>query len=301
MNFLSDFINYLKYELNRSELTAIAYYNDIYQFSSWLSNENPEEIDYLSVTSNDIRTWLAMRSKAGDTPRTLRRKIISFRSFYKWLMKTGKIKRSPMDEIVLPKISKPLPEIIKPGEVEEAISEIQKDEKGEPYHNLLNALIVDMLYSLGLRRAELVGINDSDISFTKSEIKVTGKRNKQRVVPVPDPLLDKIRQWQEERNKREGGKTGDSALFLIKGKRMKVEQVYYLVRKSLKGTTARKRSPHALRHTFASGMLNGGAEIDSVREFLGHSSLSTTQIYTHISLKEIKKAYTTAHPRSHKK
>ena len=162
----------------------------------------------------------------------------------------------------------------------------------------MQSLIVEMLYSLGIRRAELVGIDDSDISVTNSEIKVTGKRSKQRVIPVPERLMKKITEWQAVRDKDEEKTTDEDPLFIVKGKRITPARVYSIVKKTLSGSTARKKSPHALRHSFASGMLNGGAEIDSVREFLGHASLATTQIYTHISLKEIKKAYNSAHPRS---
>ena len=209
------------------------------------------------------------------------------------------LKVSPLRDVPLPKISKPLPDLVKPSEIEEAIKNIDEVAKAEESAELqMQALIVEMLYSLGIRRAELVGIDDSDISVTNSEIKVTGKRSKQRVIPVPERLMKKITEWQTVRDKEEEKTIEEDPLFIVKGKRITPARVYNIVKKTLSGSTARKKSPHALRHSFASGMLNGGAEIDSVREFLGHASLATTQIYTHISLKEIKKAYNSAHPRS---
>lgn len=289
---LQKFLDYLRYELNRSPLTVEAYGKDISQFQEWLSPGSPDKVDFTSVTAGDVRAWMASLAKTGDIPRTLRRKIISLRSLFRWMIKSGIIKSSPLRDVPLPKIPKPLPDLVKPSEIEEAIKNIEEQEE------LLKVLIVEMLYSLGIRRAELIGINDPDISFSKGEIKVTGKRSKQRVIPVPQKLLGKIKEWQEFRDKTEGKMEEESPLFIVKGKRISPNQVYRIVNQALATSTARKKSPHALRHSFASGMLNGGAEIDSVREFLGHASLATTQIYTHISLSEIKKAYSSAHPRS---
>lgn len=307
---LQQFLDYMRFELNRAPLTVEAYELDIRQFKEWISPENPEATDFYSVTGNDVRSWLAFLAKSGDTPRTLRRKIISLRSLYKWLIKTGKMKISPIENVPLPKIPKPLPELIKPKEIEEAIANIDRKEPA----GIMEALIVELFYTLGIRRAELVGLNDSDISFFKGEMKVTGKRSKQRIIPVPQNLLEKIKVWIEFRdqnlldnldptaskNNIEKTVIENSPLFIVKGKRITPQQVYKIVNTALSLSTARKKSPHALRHSFASGMLNGGADIDSVREFLGHSSLSTTQIYTHISLNEIKRAYQAAHPRSEK-
>ena len=286
----------MRYELNRSPLTVEAYRLDITQFQEWITGGKPEKVDFKTVTAADVRAWLASLAKAGDTPRTLRRKVISLRSMFKWMMKTGIIISSPLRDVPLPKIPKPLPDLIKPAEIEESLENI--DQRVADSDILLDSLIVEMLYSLGIRRAELVGLNDEDISFLKGEIKVTGKRSKQRIVPVPQKLLDKIKEWQDHRNKTEEKPDNETPLLIVKGKRITPNQVYRIVNKVLEGTTARKKSPHALRHSFASGMLNGGAEIDSVREFLGHASLATPQIYTHISLNEIKKAYYDSHPRS---
>ena len=298
---LKRFLEHIRYELNRSPLTVEAYERDISQFMEWLSPGNADGVDFISVTSGDVRAWLASLARKGDTPRTLRRKIISMRTFYKWMMKEGRIKRSPLQEVPLPKIPKPLPDIVKSSDIEESLKRIEENEEMDADKKALHLLIVEMLYSLGIRRAELVGLNDSDVSFSKGEIKVTGKRSKQRVVPVPQKLLASIRHWQEIRDRVNDTEDPDAPLFMIKGKRISPQQVYTIVHNALSSSAARKKSPHALRHSFASGMLNGGAEIDSVREFLGHASLATTQIYTHISFKDIKKAYHMAHPRSEKK
>lgn len=297
LSMLDQFYDYLKYELNRSPLTVEAYRNDISQFQTWLSPKAPESIDFKSITPNDVRAWLASLARQGITSRSIRRKNIALRGLFRWMMKCGIIKHSPIQEVPLPKLSKPLPDIIKPDEIESAISNMEQEETAET-SQLMKALIVEILYSLGIRRAELIGINDEDISFGKGEIKVTGKRSKQRMIPVPEKLLQKIKCWQEARDREFEKPQDESPLFVIKGKRISAGQVYSIVHKALGETSAKKKSPHALRHSFASGMLNGGAELDSVREFLGHASLATTQIYTHISLNEIKKAYRHAHPRA---
>lgn len=300
--FLSEYFDYLRYELNRATLTIEAYKTDIFQFLEWLSPGQPEKVELESVTSSDVRAWLASMAKMGIIPRTLRRKIISLRTLFKWMLKTGKIKISPLRDVPLPKIPKPLPDLVKPQEIEEAIKLVEEnDEKKDETIKLLESLIIEMLYTLGLRRAELSGINDADVSFSKGEIKVTGKRSKQRVVPVPQLLLQKIEGWQKSRDAHHPRLEGEDALLTLKGRRISHAQIYNIVHKCLANSTARKKSPHALRHSFASGMLNGGAEIDAVREFLGHASLATTQIYTHISLNEIKKAYSGAHPREKNK
>lgn len=294
---IQKFLDYLRYELNRAPLTVNAYELDIIQFSDWFSQTKGNSIDFSDITASDVRSWLSSLARKGESPRTLRRKIISLRSLFKWMMKTGKIKKSPLQDVPLPKIPKPLPELIKPGEIEASLQKLEDLDSQEHPEKILDILIIDMLYSLGIRRAELVGLNDEDVSFSKGEIKVTGKRSKQRIIPVPQKLLSKIKEWQQYRDRLENKPENEFPLFIIKGKRISPEQVYRIVHKSLADSSARKKSPHALRHSFASGMLNGGAEIDSVREFLGHASLATTQIYTHISLNEIKKAYSSAHPR----
>ncbi|MCH5229655.1 MAG: tyrosine-type recombinase/integrase [Muribaculaceae bacterium] len=295
---LQKYFDYLTFELNRAPLTVNAYKRDIFQFCNWLAPDASDKIDFTLITAADVRTWLASLAKEGEAPVTLRRKIISLRSLFKWMMKTGILKKSPLTNVPLPKIPKPLPDLIKNNEIEEAINKLRESEDPKAPQNYLMPLIIEMLYTLGIRRAELVGINDEDISFFKGEVKVLGKRSKQRIIPVPQSLLNKISKWQTFRDQNLIKPIDENPLFIIKGKRISPEQVYRLVKKALAESSARKKSPHALRHSFASGMLNGGAELDSVREFLGHSSIATTQIYTHISLNEIKKAYSLAHPRA---
>ena len=192
---LNKYLDYLRYELNRAPLTVEAYGRDIKEFQDWLSPSDAENLDYASVTSSDVRAWLASVARSGESPRTLRRKIISLRTFFRWMQKTNVIKHSPLQDVPLPKLPKPLPDIIKPSEIEEALLALKETkEDGKEY--LLHSLIIEMFYTLGIRRAELIAIDDSDISFIKGEIKVTGKRSKHRVIPVPEKLMAKIKEWQ---------------------------------------------------------------------------------------------------------
>ena len=294
---IDKFLDYLRHELNRAPLTIEAYHRDISQFSEWLGSENINDTDFCSVTSSDIRSWLASLARNGESSRTIRRKSQSLRALFRWMRKQNMIDAAPTRDIPLPKISKPLPDIVKPTDIEKLLSNSDGQEDINDPQVIMSHLIIEMLYSLGIRRAELLAIDDAHIYFDRSELKVTGKRSKQRVIPVPQSLLEKIKTWQKLRDGNDYP-VKDSPLFVIKGKRISAPQIYRIVHKYLENTPAKKKSPHALRHSFASAMLNGGADIDSVREFLGHASLATTQIYTHISLKEIKKAYSSAHPRS---
>lgn len=299
--FMEEYLEYLKYELNRSSLTVKSYSHDLSEFALWLQSRAGTAysgcID--SVDSLDIRMWLASLAKNGDTAVTVRRKAQSLRSYYRFLLKRGKIEKNPASALILPKLPKRLPDVVKSDEIENVLTIRERAEGKKDVLEIRNSLIVEMLYSLGLRRAELVALDDSDIDFSAREIKVTGKRNKQRVVPVPDELLKHIKDWQEVRDRELGNESGDNSPLLRNEKgRITTSVVYHAVKHLLSGVAASKKSPHALRHTFATEMLNGGADINTVKEFLGHASLSTTQIYTHVSFADMRKAYASAHPRS---
>lgn len=294
MQTLKQFKDYLLLELNRSNHTAVAYCHDIQQFGEWLTGkDNLDEVDMASVTSSDIRAWLGAIAHE-DSPATVRRKTQSVRSYFRWLMQQKIICRNPASDIILAKTPKRLPEFVKEQEIENILENYDP----EDFHSYRAHIIMLMLYSTGLRQEELRTLTDQDISFSMQEAKVTGKRNKQRVVPLAPELIEEICKWQKIRD----AKYPDLAQPkpLIAGARGAVSKktLYDIVRNSLSSSTSIKKSPHVLRHTFATSMLNDGAALDSVKEFLGHSSLATTQIYTHLSFKELRKAYDTAHPRS---
>lgn len=299
---IRDFISYILYELNRSQLTAEAYERDINSFIAWLTDDNPDDFHPASVTLSDVRAWLATLAREKQTATTIRRKAQSLRAFFRFLLKRGAIEANPTADLTLPKIPKSLPDVVRAEEIEgilrldEQALALNPDNEEE----MRDDLIIDLLYSLGIRRAELIAISDPDISPSAGEIKIFGKRSKQRVVPVPQALIMKINRWQEMRDRLWPDLEKPSPLFVVKGKRISPRQVYDAVHRQLEPTGARKKSPHALRHSFATSMLNEGADLNSVKEFLGHSSLSTTQIYTHVSFAEMKKAYESSHPRARK-
>lgn len=297
-----EFTTYLRHELNRSQLTVEAYERDISQFVDWLTGGNPASFSPSTVTTSDIRAWIASLSREGNTPRTLRRKAQSLRAFFRFLLKKGDISDNPTSNLTFPKIPHTLPDIVRTDELENILAEketLQSLSEDREY-DLRSLLVTEILYTLGLRRAELIALNDRDITFDPGEIKVTGKRAKQRVVPAPMKLLQYIKEWQTLRDSLWPALEEPKPLIVVKGKRISPSQVYSIVKASLAGSSSRKKSPHALRHSFATAMLNEGADLNSVKEFLGHSSLSTTQIYTHVSFAEMRKAYDSAHPRAKK-
>lgn len=300
---LDDFLSYLQHELNRSPLTMEAYERDINQFAEWLTNGKPETFTPTDVTTSDVRAWIASLSREGNIARTLRRKAQSLRAFFRYLLKHGIIATNPTSTLNLPKLPRSLPDIVRSDEMETILDNkensltLSEDKESD----LRSLVITEILYTLGLRRAELISLNDPDISFSAGEIKVTGKRSKQRVVPTPEKLLYYIKEWQDLRDTLWPDLESPKPLLVVKGKRISASQIYSVVKTSLESTSTRKKSPHALRHSFATAMLNEGADLNSVKEFLGHSSLSTTQIYTHVSFAEMRKAYDNAHPRSKKK
>ena len=295
----SDFSDYLRLELNRSELTAEAHLRDLRQFSSWLTDSKPEQFDASSVTSGDIRGWLTALSRSGDSPRSLRRKTQSLRSYYRFLMKRGEMTQNPAADVALAKISKPLPEFARTEEIERLLARPINYESEE---ETMARLILLLLYSTGIRQAELLGLHDRDISRSAGEAHITGKRDKQRLVPLPLPLLEEIAKWQHLRDKIHPDLPEPKPLFVLPdGNPLTKSALYRIVSEMMKETSATHKGAHTLRHTFATSMLNNGADLDTVKEFLGHESLATTQIYTHLSYSQLLRDYRAAHPRSAKK
>ena len=290
---LPEFLQYLELELNRSPLTAVAYGSDLREMAAFLGKDE-EMVDAASISTADVRAWLADMARNGISPRSLRRKTQAARAFFRWIQKQGEIKNNPAAEVQLAKIGRKLPEFVREQEMEELLA--NPIPGGDPALNIRNRLIINILYSCGIRRDELAKITDADIDFHQKEIRVHGKRDKTRIIPVADRLLDEIREWQTV---RDGLYSFNPPAPLICSKRGKLSgrAIYNIVHKLLQGTGATHKSPHSLRHTFATSLLNNGAEINSVKELLGHSSLQSTQIYTHLTFSAIRRAYDAAHPR----
>lgn len=287
---------YLRYELNRSVCTVVSYMSDLKQFFSSRAD------DSLPITPEEVRIWTGELAKHGLSARSLRRKVQSVRAYCRFLMREGTLDSDPTADIILAKIPKPLPRFIREEEIEEAISNPIVRERTSQFGMLRDTLAVEILYSTGMRQAELLSLNDYDIDRSLRQISVTGKRNKRRIIPIAGSLLCNIETYQAERDRELGLEAGNHPLMMSRnGVRMNKRTLYNIVKERLAATGSEKKSPHVLRHTFATTMLNHGAGLNEVKEFLGHSSLSTTQIYTHVSLAELKQNYKLAHPRALKK
>ena len=288
------FLDYLRYERNYSEKTVLAYGEDISQLREFAQEEigdfNPAE-----VTPELIREWIVSLMDKGYASTSVNRKLSSLRSFYKFLLKKKVVLVDPLRKITGPKNKKPLPSFLKENEMNRLLDDT---DFGEGFEGCRDHLIIEMFYATGIRLSELIGLDDKDVDFSASLLKVTGKRNKQRLIPFGDELKEGMLEYVNVRNEQvlESG----GAFFVRKnGERLYKNLVYNLVKRNLsKVVTLKKRSPHVLRHTFATTMLNNEAELGAVKELMGHSSLATTEIYTHTTFEELKKVYKQAHPRA---
>lgn len=288
------FLDYLRFEKNYSEATITSYRIDLAQFEDFIK-EVDEELTIDTIDADVIRQWEILLMEKGYTSTSVNRKLSTLRSFYRFLIIRGKVKIDPVRKVTGPKNKKPLPSFLKEDEMNRLLDET---DFGEGFIGRRDKMIIEMFYATGMRRAELIGLNDADVDFSASLIKVTGKRNKQRLIPFGMELLRSMEEYIKIRNENISERC--EAFFVNKnGKRLYDNEVYNLVRKNLsKVVTLKKRSPHVLRHTFATTMLNNEAGIEVVKELLGHNSLSATEIYTHTTFDELKKIYKQAHPRA---
>lgn len=288
------FFDYLEYEKAYSEDTLTAYRNDIRQFEEFCEGEAGEILPS-EVTAELIREWMVVLMERGYTSTSVNRKLSSLRTFYKHLLRSGEIKADPLRKIRGPKNKKPLPVFLKESDMNRLLDEVKYD---EGFKGCRDRMMIEMFYLTGMRLSELVGLDVGDVDFSASVIKVTGKRNKQRVIPFTDELNRSMRFYLQM--KQESTPNVDDAFFVREnGRRVSVSIVGSVVKRYLsKVVTVRKRSPHVLRHTFATTMLNNDAELGVIGKLLGHESLSTTEIYTHTTFEELKKTYKQAHPRA---
>ncbi len=290
------FLQYLRLERNLSPMTVDRYGRDLRQWIDYMTGGNGEP-DLTSVTANDIRAWLLSRSSCGDSPATLRLHLQSIRALYRYLLRQGAIRINPATMVELAKLPKPLPTFVRAATVDAILDD---DFDDADFTQVRDRLIVMLFYETGIRLSELIGLQDAHVDTAKQELRVRGKRDKDRVVPFGDELATAIEQYRALRAavRPECG----NLLVTAKGKPLYPSLVYHVVHDSLAtaGGTG-KLSPHVLRHTFASVMLNSGAQINSVKELLGHESLAATQVYTHVTLSELQHNYELAHPRALKK
>ena len=275
-------------------MTVINYRKDLTEFERFYKELEPQ-LSWESIDSDIVRNWMEYMMDRGNSASSVNRRLSALRSFYRFALRRKLIEKDPVHGLQGPKRQKPLPQFLKESEMERLLdSKMWTDS----YKDVLERTIIITFYVTGVRLSELIGLDDKDIDNVTCEIKVTGKRNKQRIVPFGKELADVFAQYQEVRNTTV---KGDSIAFFRteKGKRMTTAQVRTLVKKNLsKVSTLKKRSPHVLRHTFATAMLNHEAGLESVKKLLGHESLSTTEIYTHTTFEQLKREYYSAHPRA---
>ena len=291
---IDQFLDYLRYERNASPQTVQTYEESLRAFDSYLTfRDNGLSID--SVDTDLIRDWMESLMDKGNSASTINKNLSALRSFYRFALKRGLVKKDPAHAVTGPKKSKPLPQFLREGEMDRLLDGVEWDSS---FNNVRARTILILFYETGLRRSELVGLDDKDVDYDAAQLKVTGKRNKQRIVPFGAELAEQLKSYQAVRREKFGETCG--AMFLSdEGERISGEQVYLIVRKYLSMVTSlKKRSPHVLRHTFATAMLNNGAGLESIKNLLGHASVSTTEIYTHTTFEQLKRIYKEAHPRA---
>jgi integrase/recombinase XerC len=290
---IQSFLQYIRFEKRFSANTVLAYENDLKQFFEYQKKLYEVE-DAATISPPMVRSWMVNLMEAGISTRSINRKITALKSFYKFMMKKGEVKTSPLLKVQAPKVSKRLPVYVEESKMKMLFNDVNFGDGFEPVRD---KLILELLYATGMRRAELVGLTDDRVDVFQCQIKVLGKRNKERIIPFTNNLKELIGKYLSLRN--EFAPHAASFFVTSKGKSMYPELVYRIVTHRIGGvTTLEKKSPHILRHTFATHMLNHGADINSVKELLGHANLSATQVYTHNTIEKLKEVYKQAHPRA---
>ena len=291
---IDQFLNYLRFERNASPQTVQTYEDSLREFESYLTFRE-DGLSFEAVDTDLIRDWMESLMDRGNNASTINKKLSALRSFFRYALKRKLVEKDPAHAVVGLKKPKPLPQFVREGEMDRLLDDV---EWGDDYKDVRARTLLLLLYETGLRRSELTGLDDGDIDFETGQLKVTGKRNKQRIIPFGPELAETLRKYVIVRDEQVKGDC--DALFLSdKGHRMTGQQVYEIVHRYLTGATSlKKRSPHVLRHSFATAMLNNGAGLESIRNLLGHESVSTTEIYAHTTFEQLKRVYKEAHPRA---
>ena len=287
---VEDFLQYLLKEKRYSSHTLTGYSGDLEEFTTYCNRYFEESVE--NANHKIIRSWFAQLLEEDYKPRTIHRKASSLKSFYKYLLQKELLEVNPMALVPLPKLDKQLPKFVDEDDLGRLLDEIPFEDSFEGYRD---HLIIELFYQTGIRSSELIDIEVEDLDFSLNQLKVLGKRNKERLIPLTPHILETIKKYLTYRIS-----TGDNNLFITsKSKKLYPKLVYNIVNRNLtKVTTLSQRSPHVLRHSFATHMLNNGAELNSIKEILGHVNLSATQVYTHNSMEKIKSIYKQAHPRA---
>lgn len=304
VGIIQKFLNYISIERKYSQRTVEAYRDDLRDFCAYLGLDSVERYEPAMVDEGDVKGWVVyLIEQKHQKPRSVRRRLSALHSFYRFLLLQGVVDKDITCRVIAPKTDKPLPVFFKPTEMKQATS---MDDAADDFESIRNCLIIEMLYQTGMRRSELVSLRDLDVDIRQGQVRIFGKRNKERVVPLGDALMSQIERYMEARGEYMG--SAESPSFFVCKRRngnitpMDTHSVYMIVRARMgEVSTLKKHSPHVLRHTFATAMLDNGADIRTIQTLLGHASLSTTQVYTHTTFEQVKRVYDSAHPRSLKK
>ena len=294
---VSRFLKYLQFEKRFSPHTVTAYETDLNQFFNYLDKQYKLS-EVKEITHFLIRSWIVSLMDAKTTAKSVNRKISALKSFFRFLLKEKEIEQNPMLKIVSPKIPKRLPEFVSVESMDLLFKHV---DFGEGYEGIRNRIILELLYGTGMRRAELIGLKNNSIDFGNDTLKVLGKRNKERIVPLTPSLVHSLKEYVTEKNNflKTCNKENDFLILDSDCEQIDPKKVFLIVKKYLNAvTTSEKKSPHVLRHTFATHLLNNGADINAIKELLGHASLAATQVYTHNTISKLKKIYKQAHPKA---
>jgi len=292
---ITHFIEYLNYEKNYSPYTVTAYKKDLESFQIF-SKKEYDESDLSGLPYSIIRSWIVTLVDSGIANRSINRKVSSLKSYYNYLVKTKQIKQNPLHKHKSLKISK---KVNIPFSQKEVFEVLELFENSKDFESVRDKLIIELMYTTGMRRSELIGLKLSSVDLSQNTVKVIGKRNKERHIPLLNSVIKTIKDYLDQRNKIVVKQ--DYFLITRKGEKMYATLVYRIINEYFSKVSLKiKKSPHVIRHSFATHLLNEGADLNSVKELLGHSSLASTQVYTHNNLKELKKLYNHAHPRGNK-
>jgi len=293
MTRIDDFLKYLQAEKRYAVHTVKAYKNDLNQFHAFCQDNDLEGMD---LNFRTIRSWVVFLMDSGYSSRTVHRKLTSLSTYCKYLIKEGMLDSNPLDRVLKPKLKKRVPAFVEEGKLESLLEEF---EFGDDFKGTRNRLVLDLLYQTGMRRSELTGLTTGAVNREGKSLKVKGKREKERIIPLNEELLSAIERYLNIRSTLMAQNSSDRLIVTEKGEPAYDKLIYRIVNRYLSMvTTLDKKSPHVLRHTFATHMLNRGADLNAIKELLGHASLSATQVYTHNTYKKLKSIYNQAHPRA---
>lgn len=291
---VQQFLDYLRYERNRSPLTVENYGRDLDEFVSYLKTVD-SQLTIEAADADLVRGWMEQMMDRGQSATSVNRRLSALRSFFRFALAKGLVEKDPVYNMHGPKMKKALPQFLRENEMNTLLDDI---EKGDTYKDVRARTILMTFYETGIRVSELVGLNDASLDTARCELRVRGKGNKERVVPYGRELSEALDEYRRLRD-RQAARSDDALFVNDKGERLDRFAVYRMVREALAAvTTLRKKSPHVLRHTFATAMLNNGAGIESIRKLLGHAKIDTTEIYTHTTFEQLQRVYKHAHPRA---